>query len=301
MKQGHRVVGGFSAFLMVLCFGISAVRADDLEVRKKLDGLLVYVSQRSTANIELVKKAVGVLEGEGTGVSLDQQAKDPELKYEILIWASQAYYWLGTHMGTIHDLPINGVRDVDPEELDSNDREARKNFFQMGKSRAKAAQDVNTNYADGYYFYALNLGQWGETNGVISSLMHLHDLKSNLKLMRQKNARVNSKDGQTVSGNAMDGNGADRIEGMMVLKLFQNHYPTAKLDDAVALLKKAHEDSPTFGLNTYYYTLALREAGKEDDACKLLDELKGRDKSYFAVSRLPESLESQELAREERP
>jgi tetratricopeptide (TPR) repeat protein len=54
--------------------------------------------------------------------------------------------------------------------IDDADKEKQKAVFTEGKDAATKAMELNPNGVEGYYYFAICLGSWAETNGIMSSL-----------------------------------------------------------------------------------------------------------------------------------
>jgi len=49
--------------------------------------------------------------------------------------------------------------------------------FTEGKEASEKAMELNPKGVEGYYYYATNLGSWGQANGIMSSLFAVKDMK----------------------------------------------------------------------------------------------------------------------------
>lgn len=237
--------------------------ADDAAIQKGLDQANGLYAQRSATNPQPIDQAIQLLQ------SLEGQADDSDLDYDILILESKAFYWKGFHTNT------------------NNDKMA---IFLQGRAKAEAAKSVNDGYAEAYYFAGINLGRWAEANGVLASLGKKGELEDYL------NQSINHLTREGQSGETLDGYGPDRAFGLMYYKL-----PSllgGSLDTSKSYLEKAYKNAPSFAINVVYYAQTLNAMGDAAGAKKILDDLLSKNPQTLNASRVPETLDELQLARD---
>lgn len=203
----------------------------------------------------------------------EAQAESTELKFDILVLSSRAHYWKGTF---------------------TEDGNAKKVVFDAGKNQAEKAKTLGPDYAEGYYYFAINLGRWAEANGIWESLWQKGKLIENAETAQQKETR----DGDL--GDAVDGYGPDRTLGRVHYKL--KDVPGHSLQQALHHLKRAYENAPRFAINIVFYAEALAKGDGSQRALakQLLDHLLAQDPETFNPDRLHETRHEFTLAREAR-
>jgi hypothetical protein len=251
------------ATVLSLAFSNVSVLADDVVARQKFEEAKAFFAERE--DLSKNEQAITALK------EAEAQAQDADLKYDILTLASRAQYWKG--MNTKGD-------------------EAKKVIFDEGKAQAKAAQGVNQDYAEAYYFYAINLGRWAEANGVIASLMHKGDLIRNAEVAIEKETR----DGEM--GETVDGYGPARTLGRMYFKL--PGWAGGSLERSINHLETAFANAKDLALNVVYYAEALNSGNQDQKklARQILDDLLKEDPNTYNPNRTPETKQEFELARQ---
>ena len=152
--------GAVLAALVSVVASISSARAEDPAQSLYDQAVQAFAGRENLAEVD---RSLGLL---------DEAAKvvvDSNLKYDILVLASRNLYWKGNHQKT------------DAEKMA---------VFELGMAKANDAKAVNDDYAEGYYFYAINLGKWGLANGIIPSLKRSKELRD------RKSTRLNSSHSQ---------------------------------------------------------------------------------------------------------
>src|SRR5262245_12932525 len=134
--RNYRVLN-LAVSALAVTFTAQAVLADDAVVQQKFAAAKALFAQREALSKN--DAALTALEG------LDGQAQSADLKYDILVLASRAYYWKGGH---------------------TNGDDAKMAVYQKGMDKATAAKGINDDLAEGYYYYGINLGKWALAKGV---------------------------------------------------------------------------------------------------------------------------------------
>ena len=60
--------------------------------------------------------------------------------------------------------------------LTDSDKELKKQVFTEGKDAAAKARELNPRAVEGHYYFAICLGSWAETNGIMASLFAVKDM-----------------------------------------------------------------------------------------------------------------------------
>lgn len=94
-----------------------------------------------------------------------------------------------------------------------------------GSGKTPRVADQKTELARGHYFYAINLGKWGEANGVLSSLGRWPELRDRLEIIESLDKTV-------------EDFGANRVRARAYQKL-----PFGSKEDAEKLLAEATENT----------------------------------------------------------
>lgn len=282
----------FLSITTVLFFGfnftmLNSIKADDVFVQNELKRVADHLIKRSPTKEGRaeVNKAKDILEGNETGTPLVQQTTNPELQYDVRLGLSQVYYWIGTHEGT-----DNGVIDLDTWPSDV--AESRKTWLKKAQVEGEEGIKLFPQYGDAYYYASIGLGRWCSANGVLVSLFNLPKVKKYIEQSMQLKTKAGA------LGRTYDYYGPVRMQGMMVFSLAKNHVLGNKIAKALELLKEAYENGKKDGVNAIYYVQVLLHDGQNEEANRILDELINSKDIDFASDRLPESLESQETAKE---
>lgn len=245
-----------SVFLAALLAASPALASND-----DAKALFAKAEQAYSERADLAKidQAISLLE------QAEKAATDDELKYNIVTLASQAFYYKGNN--------IDGKN----EKLAEYDK---------GMAKAKAAQGLNEELAEGFYYYAANLGAWAVANGVEASLFRAGELIQNNDQAMAKETR----DGE--AGVSIDSYGPLRIGGRL-----QQLLPTGNRAMAVKLLRDANRLSGgEHSLNILYLGEALwgkpsndGSAAEKAEAKTLFRDTLARGLDSFREDRGPET------------
>lgn len=235
--------------------------ADDAQVRSDLQRAFGLFQQRNATDQTPILEALKVLN------DLELTADDSDLNYDIYILESRALYWKGTH-----------VRDLKEKMA----------VFAEAQAKADAAKAINNGYADAFYFAAINLARWAEARGIEESVPRRQELVDYINAAKQKMTRAGG------SGEAIDGNGPDRVFGSMYAKL-----PGGMGGDyrvALSYFQKAVEASSRAGyrvaLNIFYLAeLLAAKPETRGEARRLLEELLAQTPESYNPARIPENRE----------
>ncbi|MBN2136154.1 MAG: hypothetical protein JW737_10510 [Acidobacteria bacterium] len=148
--------------------------------------------------------------------------------YEAMWKLAKAYWYWGN---------------ITPED----DDEKRMDLHQKGKIWAQSAMKANPKGAEGFFWYGVNLGAWGEANGVTKSLSIRGDLEEFMK----KTVAIDP---------VLEGGGAYRVLGRLKFRL--PGLFGGDNDESIAYLKKAIEVGPTNSMNYIFLAETLMD---EDD------------------------------------
>lgn len=240
--------------------------AGDEEAKALLEQAKLSFNSRAEAGSYSYATAVELLD------KAEAEAEDPELLYEILILASRVHYWQGG---------------------DARSRTDREKIpvYELGMAKAKAAKELIDDYAEGYYFFAINLGKWALAKNPLVVLNRKPELIRNAEGARERITR----EGEL--GESIDGYGPDRLLGRMYSVL-----PWAaggRRDKALRYLENAHANAPRQALNVVYYaeTLSKGDGAEKKKAKELLDAMLAQEPGQFNADRLAETIEEFEEAR----
>ncbi len=205
-------------------------------------------------------------------------ATDTELKYQIKILISRAYFWQGTN--------VPGNEENNPAKLP---------VFEKGYNKAREAYTLSGDYADAYYYYAINLSRWGLAKGKLSALGRLTELKNHLNLAMQRPTYYTGEDGTTI-----DFWGPNRVYGRMYFAL------PGIVGGDMALskqyLERAAKEAPTHILNIVYLAETLADSRSTRSQAKLMlrDAIERYDANpaAFCPERIQETSLEIRLARE---
>lgn len=257
----------FSALLVMpsVSFFPSFCSADDLLVKESLGKAQSLYHQRDSKNLNPnpIDQEIDILQ------SLEGKADDDDLNYKVLIAESIALYWKGTHSH------------ADKLKLHS-----------VGLDKAKAAIQLNSLYADGYYFAAIHLARWVEAVGIVESLGKKTELEGYIQNVQTRES-IDSTPGEQI-----DGWGINRLLGMIQFKV-----PAAlggSRKNSLRYLKEAYEKAPEFAINFVYYAEVLMAGApnEKEEANKILLKLLQQDPKQMNQNRIPETLEEFELAKD---
>lgn len=231
--------------------------ADDSSAQDKYDtALSLYTDER--ADQAKNNEAITLLE------QAVNEASDADLKYDILILTSRAYYWKGVNV---------------PGDEENN--EAKVGPFGKGLAAAEAAIKVDGAAANAYYYAAISLGKWGLAKGkltVVGKVGYLEDLLANVK------AKL-TRDGDP--GATFDAYGYNRVYGRLNHKMAI--LPGKSVAKALAFLKESYEKGRENAVNVLYYADVLAEDGQKEAARSVLRELLKNDPETYNPDRVPET------------
>jgi|GEM_PF-851801 len=255
--------------LMFSVLHASPVRADDAEARVLMEqGNALWDKRLDLTQVQpaLDKFTAAVA-----------TATDSLLKYDLSVKISNAYYYQGLFART------------------DNDKMA---IHDKGMAAANVAKALSDDYAEAYYFYAINLGRWALAKGVLASLQRKGELIKSAENAIERVAR----DG--TDGEAYDGYGPHRVLGRMYFKL--PGFAGGSRDKALKAFELAYVKAPIQALNVVYLAEALNDGSAADKARarKLLDDMLAFERSpeTFNAARIPETVyefgEARQLRRE---
>lgn len=159
--------------------------------------------------------------------------------YEAIWKISRAYYFYGT-------------------KLSDEDDEGKKKSFDKGKYWAKLAIKNSPNSVDGHFWYGVNLGSWGEANGVMKSLSIRHELED----VMLKSAKISEE---------YEGAGAYRVLGRLKFRL--PGIFGGDNDLSIEYLRKAVKIAPTHTMNYVFLAETLMDEDEYLEAKKLLEKV----------------------------
>lgn len=193
-----------------------------------------------------------------------------ELKYDALALASRAYYFKGS----------KATSDSVKEAL-----------YNSGMQKAEAAKRLLPNVADAHYYYAINLGRWGEARGISTSLGRRRELFRSCEDAKRFPTRSGA------PGETIDSYGPDRTLGRVYFKL------PALFDGSnersLQHLSVAWRNGAENALNGVYYAETLAAEDQEVQACQILNQLLSdpRGDRGYNPDRIPETVDEFALAR----
>ena len=243
----------------------TAAFADDASAQKAFDDAKVAFASRTAGSLAAVDNAISLL------ATAEGQVESTELKYDILVLASRALYFKGTH--------TTG---------DAN----KKKIHLEGRAKADAAEAVSADFAEAPYFAAINLARWGEANGIVSSVSQVPSLKKYMALAVERVTRTDAE------GESVDGYGPYRTLGRMYKKL--PGLLGGSTSESIKYLDKAVKGAPTLALNVVYLADTLMKDGNDAQKAegrRLLTELLAKDPSTFNSDRSVETVEEFASAR----
>jgi len=258
--------GKFSAVLSAVV-GLSVAMSAPVRAEETAEGLLAEATQLfslrgENANYDRVIELTGRAEA--------LAGSNRELKYDILTLASRAYYFKG------------GKTTSDS---------AKEAIYNTGMQKADAAKRLFANLADAHYYYAINLGRWGEARGITTSLGRRRELFRSCEDAKRFPTRAGT------PGEAIDGFGPDRTLGRVYFKL-------PALFDGSNERSMQHLDiawgrAPENALNGVYYAEVLAAEDQEVRACAILNQILNdpRGDRGYNPDRVPETVDEFALAR----
>ncbi|GAB4406937.1 MAG: hypothetical protein OHK0056_06500 [Bacteriovoracaceae bacterium] len=183
----------------------------------------------------------------------------------------------------------------------ANSKEEKKALHERGFEAAKVAisllakdaegkvptsPDLTSALATAHYFFAINLGKWGEANGVLSSLSRWPELKDHLDIIDQLDTTVQDY-------------GSSRTRARALHKL-----PFGNKDEALSIISNAFDKtmSDSFDLSKnsttvlYYLDLLVKTKKDVEKFCKTYDafseltEFSADELRDYNEDRVPETL-----------
>lgn len=212
-------------------------------------------------------------------VELAKAATDKTVATEYYWRASLAVYYVG---------------------LKAKNNADQKKWHEQGMATAKAGiallenaattEEQKETLANALYHYGVNLGKWGEANGVASSLGKWPELEETMKKIIKLNKAY------------VQDFGAYRTLGRALYKLPWPLGSNAKalkfLETAVEKTKNGHPLLSQNALNNVFYAQVLIAEKQKDKARQILEALIAVDAKTFNPDRVPETLMDQADARE---
>ena len=252
----------FALTLTLTCSGLARA-ADD--VLSKYQDALQDFGKRNAADPAPIESALQKLE------EIENKSADKDVNYDIFVLEARALYWKGVHLKARDQIMATHLK---------------------GQQKADAAVKVNPEYTEGYYYAGINLGRWGEANGIIPSLSKLGTLKAYMADASSHLTRAGD------AGGTVDGYGPSRVIGRIYFKLPRVFGGSHK--EAIKNLKVAYDNAKDLALNVVYYAETLNDGTKEEkiEAKRVLDELLAADPETINKDRIPESREEFKEARE---
>jgi len=262
MKKSFSVL---TAVAVVLAFGLSSVSSFASDRARELlaQAQASFEKRETPAEVE---RALALLAD-----AEKNAADDEELLYDILVLSSRTLYWKGNRQKT------------DDEKMA---------VFEKGMEKAKAAYAIDDTLAEGYYFYAINLGKWALAKGVLASLFRKNELIEHAETALRNETRDGEK------GETVDGYGPNRTLGYMYYKL--PGFAGGSTERSLKYLSEAFTRAPQIALNHVYYAEVLASGNAADKARArvILDNLLAQNPVTLNPSRVPETKEEFELARQ---
>jgi tetratricopeptide (TPR) repeat protein len=167
--------------------------------------------------------------------ALEIDAKNYEASWKI----SRAYYSYGS-------------------KLSEDDKDARKQTFEKGKHWSRIAMKFDNNRVEGHFWYGVNLGSWGEANGVMKSLSIRHELEDEML----KAAKFDE---------TYEGAGAYRVLGRLKFRLPGMF--GGDNDLSIEYLRKAIKIAPTNTMNYVFLAETLMDEDEYTEAKTLLEKV----------------------------
>jgi len=182
--------------------------------------------------------------------------KDVLVKARMKVAESRAYYFVGrtaTNKNEIKKAYENGY----------NSAQEGINLLSTKPGVAKSAA-YKTDLAHAHYYYAANLGKWGEANGILTSLGKWGELEKNLDII----------DSLGDEAQALESYGSMRTRGRALQKL-----PFGDKNEALKLLKYSFDNSQPEGFDMsssttttlYYLDILVKTNADEDTFCEVYE------------------------------
>ncbi len=153
----------------------------------------------------------------------------------------------------------------------------------------KLPKEQITRIGEALYVRGINLGQWGEAKGVVSSLDRWPELRNSMELM----VKIGAKELHEYGAYRTLGRGLFLIPGLL-------GGDTAKADKYLAATVKGSlapgQSYSVNGYNNLFYADSLKYSGKDAEAKKLLQDYLKADPNTILPGYAPESKKAQALA-----
>ena len=261
------------------------------------------LSHAFAATADEAKDAFSQREFDDAGVAKAQEAADDyaqlvtetsdnALKAAYLVRGSEANYFIAdaskahdvrlSHFDTGYQLADQAVKLLGVASVTS--------VSDADLATLKASAELNL-IADGLYFRGINLGQWGQENGVASSLGKWSELRSNMELIGKL--------------------GMDKTHEFGSFRTLGKAYAAlpallgGSMKKAESYLKQAVDGSlapgQTYSVGAYnniYYAQILAKTGKVDAAKTLLQGFVSADANTLNLGEIPEVRRAQNDAKE---
>lgn len=293
MKYSSRIQG---IAKLVLGFSLLSSYAFARDIEHDLEQAeQVYLNQRSDA--ATLQHLISNL------AQLAEEADQPAQKYDAMVLESRAIYFQGMQ------LPQNNGTAEQRKVIFGRGRDVAVNCIALG------IQYLGDNRAECYYTKAINLGRWGEANGIFESLGRRYELRNAAidTIYKRSSAEeavettpVRDAQGQIVMRYTKNGRpgiefeayGANRTLAWMYYRL-PALYPGLHGDKARSeqLLREGVAAFPNHSLNILYLAYVLISRRKQPEARSLLDRMLTQDPLHFDNLRVPETVAEFQEAR----
>ncbi len=244
--------------------------------------------------------AAGIVSATNAALDYDkaaQAAATPLLKAQYLIKESASYYFVGDATSDTAGkitafLKGEGIADQAAKILGNNIDVPSVQTPALNALKASLKPEELGLLGDALYYRAINLGQWGQANGVISSLSKWGELRHNLEII------------DTLGLTAIHDYGSSRVLGRAYTKLPSlagGDYKKALklLSNAVSKTLVPGQIYSRDGYNNIYYADVLHELGNDDKARAILTAFVKGDPNTINPATVPELTEAQKEAKDD--
>lgn len=225
---------------------------------------------------------------------LAQSADNQESKNNFLIGQSMSYYFVGTAVSkkddkikyhlkgyeaadmVVKSYGISDVEKVSDEKLDELAELPEQKLNQLGEA---------------LYYRGINLGQWGNANGVLDSLSRWPELRDNMFLL----VNLGLEGIHEFGAYRVLGRGYFKIPGILGGSMKK---ATKYLTDAVKGSVAEGQFFSTNGTNNIYYAELLKETGETKTAIAYLAKFISADVNQLHPDLVPENKNAQKEAQE---
>ncbi|MBM4387983.1 MAG: hypothetical protein FJ088_09625 [Deltaproteobacteria bacterium] len=166
----------------------------------------------------------------------EKLAKENPDSYDVHWKLSRAYYFYGSYFVT--------------------ENEEQKTVFLKAKDAAGRAIALNKNGVEGYYWYAVGIGKWGEANGVMKSLSQVKPMQQALEKVIKLDPNYDDGGGYRVLGRLY-------FRAPSVISIGDN-------DKSIENLKKAMKKNPRHKLTLFFLAETLMGEGEYAEALEVL-------------------------------